>query len=458
MLIIVIPTLYYYHHQAIIQAFSSSAISGSTNTSANALWRLPSSAAEASSSTSLNLSSTCGDSNYWQRQLRHEQIYGKYMEDIWHSRCVRWSVRAWKSQNLGLCWWSHRNTMHLKSFKASRISRMLPESPPASCLSRYVFFASLFKEGCSLCMFVQFCFSACCPRPVHVHFQAMTATESCHMNYLKSALLRPLPSSAYHTREISLRKMSVLPASQFPQVWTNFRSDLPLCSACKDVKICSSQAWQPQISHATAPESLLQPSPVEVWQQPDTLETRCWTLQPGAVQRLEVAGIYIHLLYVKLRSERPPGCSFLMQSEISSCYSKNCCNIQDGNRWESCKVCLVFQWSTNSWITAKKPSKHQPIAALCPEAPVLPVLLASFFLLSTETAAISTGGPQDVSTWMSEYVQHVYVICIYNMVRLHIKYIYIYHIYLALFSIRSNIHHRSILKWFRSHVTITSIT
>lgn len=49
-------------------------------------------------------------------------------------------------------------------------------------------------------------------------------------------------------------------------------------------------------------------------------------------------------------------------------------------------------------MTAKKPSKHQPIAALCPEAPVVLVLLTSDFLLSTETAAISTGGPQDVST------------------------------------------------------------
>ena len=55
-------------------------------------------------------------------------------------------------------------------------------------------------------------------------------------------------------------------------------------------------------------------------------------------------------------------------------------------------------------MTAKKPSTHQPIAASCPEAPVLLVLLASDCLLSTETAAISTGGPQDVSTWMSEYV------------------------------------------------------
>ena len=46
------------NHQAIIrhQAFSSSAISGSTNTASNALWRLPSSAAEASSSASLNFS------------------------------------------------------------------------------------------------------------------------------------------------------------------------------------------------------------------------------------------------------------------------------------------------------------------------------------------------------------------------------------------------------------------
>lgn len=71
---------------------------------------------------------------------------------------------------------------------------------------------------------------------------------------------------------ISLRKMSVLTSSLpiFPQVLANFRSDLPLCSAClcKDVNVCSSQTCQPQISPATAPEFLLQPSPVEVWQQP----------------------------------------------------------------------------------------------------------------------------------------------------------------------------------------------